>query len=185
MSAFKGFQKNKWTKKIGSTVNSLSGFVFQNKEQSKVDELENAKTVLVEDIENAYKSIGRIFVSNMDEGKEHSEGTEGYIKVVKEKRSKIKEIEEQIIEIKKSMMNQTILKEKEELQKEFEKEKERFDEALKMELITQDEYQQKINERRVYIDHFDEIRRIKKQRDMNIISKEEMEAKIQEIISQY
>ena len=54
-----------------------------------------------------------------------------------------------------------------------------------MELITQEEYQQKINERRVYIDHFDEIRRIKKQRDMNIISKEEMEAKIQEIVSRY
>ncbi len=183
MAAFKGFKSSKWTKKIGNTINSFSGYVFQNKEQTKIDELENEKKVLVEDIENAYKSIGRIFVNNLDEGKESSDGTQDYLKALREKKSRIKDLEKKIIEIKKNMINQTILKEKEELQAEFEKEKEKLDEALKMELITQDEYQQKIHERKVYIDHFDEIRKIKKQKDMNIISNEEMEEKIQKIVS--
>jgi hypothetical protein len=173
---------NKWTKKIGKSVNSISGLIFQSNEQNEMDKLNAEKKVLESDIEGAYVSIGRQVVKNKKADVSLDSGIESFITAIDEKLKQIERVNNQIIDIKKKLINQTILQEKENLQKEYEKEKAKLEEALNMDLITQEEFNEKLNERKKYIDNFDEIRRIKKQYEMNIISKDEMDRKIYNLL---
>lgn len=63
------------------------------------------------------------------------------------------------------------------------KEKEKLDNALAMNVITTDEYNKKILPHQNKITYFDEIKNIEQQYSMSIISFEEKNDKIEEILN--
>lgn len=75
-----------------------------------------------------------------------------------------------------------ILQEKRKVEEDFILEKEKLDKALAMDLISQDEYNEKINNYRKRLDNFEEIKKIEQQYDFGIITLEEKNQKINLII---
>ena len=76
------------------------------------------------------------------------------------------------------MKQNAVLRDKARAEEEFQEEKTKFDRALAMDVISQDEYNFKISIARKKVDNFEEIRKIEQQFDMGIITKEEKNAKI-------
>ena len=68
--------------------------------------------------------------------------------------------------------------EKDIFQREFDAEKSKLDKALKMDVISQEEYNEKLSKESLKLENFDQIRKVKKQYEMDLISKEEMTSKL-------
>lgn len=67
-------------------------------------------------------------------------------------------------------------------QEKFDREKRKLEEALRLDIITVDEYNDKLDLAQKKLDNFDILRKIDLQYDMQIITKEEYEAKVNEIL---
>ena len=66
-------------------------------------------------------------------------------------------------------------------EEELQAEKTKLDRALAMDIISQDEYNYKLAKASKRVENFEEIRRVEQQFEMNLITKEEMNAKIEEL----
>ena len=107
----------------------------------------------------------------------------GYKLYFNNKLARKEELEkEQSLEIQKRLKDQEVLRAKNKLIAEFEIEKEKLDKALAMDIISQSEYNSKINKFRAKIDYFEDIRKIEAQYDMGIITLDEKNNKISKII---
>ena len=85
---------------------------------------------------------------------------------------------------KKKERNKAILREKQQAEEEFQKEKTKLDKALAMDVISQDEYDSKLSVVQRKLDNLKEIRKLEKQVDMKLITKEEKEAKIKALLGE-
>jgi len=72
----------------------------------------------------------------------------------------------------------TSLREKQEAEEAFLKEKEKLDKALGMDVLSQEEYDERIASARKRVDNFEAIRKVRQQAEMGLITAQEMEAKI-------
>ncbi|MPN59368.1 hypothetical protein SDC9_207089 [bioreactor metagenome] len=93
------------------------------------------------------------------------------------------ELEKELVEIQKRIKDQMIIKEKNALEEKFKKEKEKLDAALAMEVISEYEYNEKINQHRKRLDNFEAIKKIEQQYELEIISIEEKDYKIYTLIN--
>ena len=100
------------------------------------------------------------------------------LKLMEPKMTKKKEIEQEIINLEKEINNKSMLREKQQAEEEYLSEKGKLDKALAMDVISQDDYEVKLAIAKKKFDNFEEIRRVQQQFDMNLITREEKEAKI-------
>ena len=90
--------------------------------------------------------------------------------------------DEQIgVELEKEIKNKSVLREKQQAEETYLAEKAKLDKALAMELMSQSEYEVKLAIAKKKYDNFEEIRKVQQLADMNLITKEEKEAKIKEL----
>lgn len=129
---------------------------------------------LFDKVQKAAGSIGnsaaRVGSSVGTAAQEHSELT------------KKAELEAQIIELEKQMKNNSVLREKQAAEAEYLAEKSKLDKALGMDIISQQEYDERLAVAKKKVDNFEEIRRVEQQYSMKLITKEEKEAKIKALI---
>lgn len=92
------------------------------------------------------------------------------------------EIELRIAEKEKQMKAAVVESARIKAQEEFNKEQAKLDAALKMDVITIEEYTLKLAAAQKKLDNFDILRKLEIQYNMQIITKEEYEAKVKEII---
>ena len=97
--------------------------------------------------------------------------------------AKKKELENQLAEVEKRAKQNTLLREKTKAEESFEQEKGVLDKALAMEIISKEEYEQKLNIARKKVENFEEIKKIEQQFEMGIITKEEKDEKINAILN--
>ena len=88
------------------------------------------------------------------------------------------EIEDEIAELKASEMQNQFTEEFNAVQQEYFMQKRKLDQALRGGIINQSEYNAKISAYKSRVENFEEIRRIRAQYDMDIISKDEMKRKL-------
>ena len=88
------------------------------------------------------------------------------------------EIDDEIAELKASEMQRQFTEEFNAAQQEYFTQKRKLDQALRGGIITQAEYNEKISVYKSRVENFEEIRRIRAQYDMDIISKDEMRRKL-------
>lgn len=93
------------------------------------------------------------------------------------------DLEKRVIQLEKEIKQKDILRAKEKVEEEFIAEKAKFDKALGMELLTQEEYDEKIAIARKKIDNFEEIRRVEQQAEMGLITAEEKATKLKALLS--
>ena len=70
------------------------------------------------------------------------------------------------------------MEEKAIFQKEYDQEKDKLEKAVKLDVISVAEKEQKLAKARLKLDNFDTIRKVKKQYEMSLISKDELNEKL-------
>ncbi|MGL5351016.1 MAG: hypothetical protein ACRDA0_10720 [Cetobacterium sp.] len=178
-------------KTLGKTAGGIADSISNNMaeanslavEKVKVSKLESEKKGLENEINLAYMQIGKKFVEIAIETNEIQDiGVMDVLQMLDPKLSRKKEIEKEIIEIEKKIKDQQIIQEKSKIIQEYEIEKEKLEKAFQMEIITKNEYEEKLNLISKKRDNFEEIRRIEKQYEIGIISLMEKEIKIKELM---
>ncbi|MGL5279348.1 MAG: hypothetical protein ACRC8M_09825 [Cetobacterium sp.] len=178
-------------KTLGKTAGGIADSISNNMaeanslavEKVKISKLESEKKGLENEINLAYMQIGKKFVEMAIETNEVQDiGVMDVLQMLDPKLSRKKEIEKEIIEIEKKIKDQQIIQEKSKIIQEYEVEKEKLEKAFNMEIMTKNEYEEKLNLISRKIDNFEEIRRIEKQYELGIISLMEKEKKIKEIM---
>lgn len=177
---------------IGKTTESLKNNFANNvaegsiliNEKNKISELEKEKKSLDNEIENGYVQIGKKYVEYvMTTNEMPGIDVNDILKMLDPKMSRKIEIKNEIVELEKKIKDQEILRVKQKIEKECEKEKEKLDKALSMDIISQEEYNGKLKKIMSKVIYFEEIRKIEAQFNMNIITLEEKEDKINELLN--
>ena len=99
-------------------------------------------------------------------------------KMMEPKLERLKELERKLIEAEKRVKDIDILRAKERAEHEFYNEKNVLDRALAMDVLTQEEYSKRLAVARKKLDNFEEIRRVRSQLEMGLISREEFNARM-------
>lgn len=118
-----------------------------------------------------------------DEDEEPVFDVSDFLTIIKQDQAKKKELENQLAEVEKRAKQNTLLREKTKAEESFEQEKGVLDKALAMEIISKEEYEQKLNIARKKVESFEEIKKIEQQFEMGIITKEEKDEKINAILN--
>ena len=118
-----------------------------------------------------------------DEDEEPVFDVSDFLTIIKQDQAKKKELENQLAEVEKRAKQSTLLREKTKAEESFEQEKGVLDKALAMEIISKEEYEQKLNIARKKVENFEEIKKIEQQFEMGIITKEEKDEKINAILN--
>ena len=106
-----------------------------------------------------------------DEDEEPVFDVSDFLTIIKQDQAKKKELENQLAEVEKRAKQNTLLREKTKAEESFEQEKGVLDKALAMEIISKEEYEQKLNIARKKVENFEEIKKIEQQFEMGIITK--------------
>lgn len=118
-----------------------------------------------------------------DEDEEPVFDVSDFLTIIKQDQAKKKGLENQLAEVEKRAKQNTLLREKTKAEESFEQEKGVLDKALAMEIISKEEYEQKLNIARKKVENFEEIKKIEQQFEMGIITKEEKDEKINAILN--
>ena len=118
-----------------------------------------------------------------DEDEEPVFDVSDFLTIIKQDQAKKKELENQLAEVEKRAKQNTLLREKTKAEESFEQEKGVLDKVLAMEIISKEEYEQKLNIARKKVENFEEIKKIEQQFEMGIITKEEKDEKINAILN--
>ena len=118
-----------------------------------------------------------------DEDEEPVFDVSDFLTIIKQDQAKKKELENQLAEVEKRAKQNTLLREKTKAEESFEQEKGVLDKALAMEIISKEEYEQKLNIAKKKEENFEEIKKIEQQFEMGIITKEEKDEKINAILN--
>lgn len=156
-------------------------YVKQEKEM-RLTNLKKELQTIDNDLDAAYMQIGRRFMERARKTNDLC-GLEikDILHMMSPKMEKKKELEKQILAIKKGILEMDFLREKEKAELEYQEEKTKLDNALEMDILTRQEYEERLNVARKKAYNFDEIRRIKQQYDMGLISLDEKNEKIKQL----
>ena len=94
-----------------------------------------------------------------DEDEEPVFDVSDFLTIIKQDQAKKKELENQLAEVEKRAKQNTLLREKTKAEESFEQEKGVLDKALAMEIISKEEYEQKLNIARKKVENFEEIKK--------------------------
>ena len=118
-----------------------------------------------------------------DEDEEPVFDVSDFLTIIKQDQAKKKELENQLAEVEKRAKQNALIREKTKAEEAFEQEKGVLDKALAMEILSKEEYEQKLNIARKKVENFEEIKKIEQQFEMGIITKEEKDEKINALLN--
>ena len=118
-----------------------------------------------------------------DENAEPVFDVSDFLTIIKQDQAKKKELEAQLAEVEKRAKQNALIREKTKAEEAFEQEKGVLDKALAMEILSKEEYEQKLNIAKKKVDNFEEIKKIEQQFEMGIITKEEKDEKIDALLN--
>ncbi len=167
----------------GAATTVGSSAVTATAEQSELLTLKSNVNVIKQELDAAYVQIGRRYVDYVIEtGDMPAIDVADVLRLMEPKLEKKAELEAQIVALEKEINQKKVLREKQEAEAAFLAEKEKLDKAWAMDLLSAEEYNAKINVARKRVDNFEAIRRIEQQAEMGVITREEKEMKIQELL---
>ena len=148
-------------------------------EQTELVQLKSQVNVIEQELNSFYVQIGRRYTEYvMETGDMPGIDASDLFKIIDPKLTRKLELEQKIVELEKAISTKAVLREKQMAEEEFLAEKAKLDKALAMEVLTQEEYDIRIAIARKKVDNFEEIRRIRQQAEMGLISREERDAKV-------
>ena len=167
-------------KQVGGALGEAANKTGTNAKISlQISTLEMERDKLNAEYERLCTIVGRKYVEYLlNDGEPAQLDVKAELRLVVPKLERVEEIENEINELEKSRAGDQFANEFNEAQQEYLEHKKKLDQALRMGVINQDEYNEKISKISGKVNNFNEIQRIKKQYELGIISKEEMNVKL-------
>jgi len=154
---------------VGSTI-------YSTKENAKLVGIRSELSSLNDDLKASYEMIGRRFVDFIVEGSPavvQSMPDIGVVDVLRHMEPKLEKkrtLEVELARVEKELGDAAVLQDKQTLEREFLKEKDKLDKAKKMGVVSDEEYNAMLAVARRKVDCFEDIRRLEKQRELGIIT---------------
>lgn len=175
-------------KKVGNNVASTAmnvGNTIGNvtKEQTELAGLKLQRSTIDKKLEGMYAQIGKKYVSYIEVcDSAETFDVEDIISDMQHELNQIRDLDAQIEALEEQIKKNSMERELKKAEEQFEAEKSRLDKALAMDILTAEEYESKLEAARRKLDNFDQIRKIHLQYEMDIITKEEHDEKIAQIL---
>lgn len=167
-----------------ATVNTEPNTAAKRQDEIELKKLQNQIDVIKQELDASYVQIGRKYADYVIATQEMgSVDISDILKMMQPKISQKQELEKQYNEIRKKMKDADVLREKEQIEREYIAEKEKLDQALAMDVLSQAEYDERLRVAHKKVENFEEIRRIDKQFDMHLISLDERNSRIAALLS--
>ena len=163
----------------GSAAKMGSSATVAAQEQSELVQLRSQINVINQELDAFYVQIGRRYIDYvLETGEMPGIDVADLLKLIDPKLTKKQELEQKIVELEKEIKAKNVLREKQQAEEAFLAEKNKLDKALAMDVLSQDEYDVKLAIAKKKVDNFDEIRSVKQQAEMGLITKEEKDARL-------
>ena len=168
-------------------ASAVGGTIHGTKENAKLLGIRSELSTLNDDLKASYEMIGRRYVDFLVEGSAAEVqampdiGVADVLRHMEPKLEKKHTLEVELARIEKELGDSAILQDKQLLEREFLREKDKLDKAKKMGVVSDAEYDSMLTIARRKVDCFEEIRRLEKQRDLKIISAEVFADKMREM----
>lgn len=162
---------------VGNSISNIT------KEQSELAGLKLQKSNIDKKLNSAYAEIGRKYVEYIqqcDTGILFD--VSDIVEEMKPDLEKIAELDAQIADMDHQIRQNNLDRERKKAQDIFDSEQKKLDKALDMEIITNEEYNEKLAAAQKKLDHFELLKKIDMQLEMGIISKVEHEEKVRNIL---
>ncbi len=168
---------------ISSARNMGISLYSSTKEQGELASLNVQKSVIEKKLEDFYAEIGKRYVTYIAE----CDGGTAFdvadvLEAMQPQLDRLAEVKDSITEKELQIKQANEERAQKRAREEFDAEKERLDKALQMEIITEEDYTEKLESARRKLDHYDVLRKLRLQLEMGIISKEEYEKKVKDVL---
>lgn len=174
---------------IGSSlakgVGQIAGkATVEAKEAAKITAVKADIAAVEAEIDVSYAAIGKMYVQSALDGKEVSDiGAGPTLKLIEPKLERKIELEKELLELEKALADSQILQERQLVQAELDEQKAKLDKAKAMGVISEADYNAKLAEAGKKLEHFEEIRNLKKQKELGLLTADELDAKIKALLS--
>lgn len=172
---------NEIMKVVTDTSKNLSNVI---KAQEEINLLERELQENSKELECLYAQLGEVYYKNLSKTEEEENVFEidEILPLIKEKVDNEIKIRENIVKAENNLKDIKKSIERQKLEDEFNKKKEKLDNALKENIINQEEYDEKLASYQHKLDLSDEIIRINEQYNLGIINEEERDLKIENLL---
>ena len=175
--------KNVGENVVSSAKSFGTSLYSSTKEQSELAGLKVQKSVIEKSLTDSYAEIGRryvTYVNQCDGGM--SFDVEDLLEMMRPDLEKLEEVKQQITEKEQQIKKCNEEKAQKKAQEEFDAEKSKLDEALAMDIISTEEYEEKMEAAQRKFDNYEQLRKIQLQLQMGIITRAEYEEKVKKIL---
>ncbi|MBQ6914665.1 MAG: hypothetical protein IJQ65_03015 [Kiritimatiellae bacterium] len=153
------------------------------KEAAKIAAVKADIAAVQAEIDTGYVQIGKAYVDACIAGKEVTDiGVGATLKIMEPKLEKKLALEKELIELEKALADSQVMQERSLVQADVDEIKAKLDKAKAMGVISDEDYNAKLSQASKRLDHFDEIRMLKKQKELGLLTSEECEAKINALL---
>lgn len=153
------------------------------KEQTELANLKIQKAAVEKKLENQYAEIGKRYVAYIaDSFRTTPFDVADILDIINPDLEKVAEISEQISQKEQQVRQHSIEKDRKKAQDQFENEKRKLDKARDLDVISEDEYEEKLERAQKKFDNFEILKKIQMQYEMDIITREEYEEKVRSVL---
>lgn len=162
---------------VGNTIGNAT------REQTELANLKIQKAAIERKLESQYAEIGKRYVTYIaDSFRTEPFDVSDILDSINPDLEKIAEIEEQMEQREQQVRQHSIEKERRKAQEQFDSEKRKLDKARELDVITEEEYDDKLEKAQKKLDNFEVLKKIQMQYEMDIITREEYEEKVRNVL---
>lgn len=156
---------------------------FQKQEDSQEKKrLRTQMDALQKELDKQYADLGKQYVDSLSDGSASKNDMDTAVQMIRQKKESLSKLEKELMEIEKSTINNRIFAEKQQALESFNAEMTKLEKAVSMEVMSQEEFNEKRSALQRRMDNFEAIKRIEIQQEMGIITREEKDRKIAQLI---
>lgn len=153
------------------------------KEQTELANLKIQKAAIEKKLENQYAEIGKRYVAYIaDSFRTTPFDVSDILDAINPDLEKVAEIADQISQKDQQVRQHSIEKDRKKALDVLENEKRKLDRARDLDVITAEEYAEKLEKAQKKFDNFETLKKIQIQYEMDIITKEEYEEKVRNVL---
>lgn len=153
------------------------------KEQTELANLKIQKAAIEKKLENQYAEIGKRYVAYIaDSFRTTPFDVSDILDAINPDLEKVADIAEQISQKDQQVRQHSIEKDRKKALEVLENEKRKLDRARDLDVITAEEYAEKLEKAQKKYDNFETLKKIQLQYEMDIITKEEYEEKVRKVL---
>lgn len=174
----------KVAKEVGNSVVSVGNTIGNvTREQTEVANMKIQRAAIEKKLESRYAEIGKRYVEYLENPYQYDTfDVSDIIDQIKPELEKIAEIDAQLEQREQQIRQNNLEKDRKKAQDQFDAEKKKLDRAKELEVVTEEEYSEKLAKAQKKLENFETLRKIELQYQMDIISKEEYEEKVKSIL---